>query len=309
MAGILTNTKNNILRNKWLSLATVLVASIVFLTASFFIIVSLIAQRAVQVSETKAQLQIYFQVDTPEGEVLKVKEDLEKLPSAENVTYISQEEALQLYLDYYSDDPELIESVSADWLPPSLEVRATSIEELETITLAVRAEQEVNPNIEEVVYHEDVVNQLKSLSKGINVGAIGIIFIFSVITISLVFITIAFNINAHKREIEIMHLVGSSDSYIKVPFILEGVVYTSVGALVAAVLLLIPWYILMNYNVDSNVQFILSEITHELKLNSAREMSIGFLLIFILIHLLVGAMIGLVSSWFAVMKNLNLKEK
>lgn len=309
MSGIIANTGKNILRNRWLSIATILVATIVFATASFFIAVSFMAQQAVRISETKAQLQIYFEVDTPESQISSVRDKLEKLNGIEEVTYITQEEALALYLDYYSDDPELIDSVSADWLPASLEVRASSLTDLEYITDQVKEEQRTNPYIEEVVYHEDVVKQLRSISNAIRYGAIGIISIFSVITLSLVFITIAFNINAHHKEIEIMHLVGSNDSYIKLPYILEGVVYTTVGSLIAAGLIIVPWYLLVGSSSDSNIKFILTQLATELDLNYLRSFDLKFVILFFGVHGIVGALVGFASSSFAVMKNLNLKSR
>lgn len=309
MTGILISTKNNILRNKWLSLATIIVATIVFLTASFFIALSLIAQRAVDVSQTKAQLQIYFEIETPEKEISAVRRKLEKMEGVENINYIDQEEALALYLEYYDDDPELVDSVSSNWLPASLEVRARTLEDLDQITEAVKAEKETNPYIEEVVYHEDVVNQLRSLSEWIRYGALALIIIFSVITVSLVFITIAFNINSHKKEIEIMHLIGTSDFYIKAPFILEGTFYTSLGAIIAATLIIIPLFLLTTMNTESNLGFIFQEFSKELDLKFLAEFSITFVILFYLVHFVVGGLIGFLSSSFAVMKNLKLNGR
>lgn len=309
MTGILISTKNNILRNKWLSLATIIVATIVFLTASFFIALSLIAQRAVDVSQTKAQLQIYFEIETPEKGISAVRRKLEKMEGVENINYIDQEEALALYLEYYDDDPELVDSVSSNWLPASLEVRARTLEDLDQITEAVKAEKETNPYIEEVVYHEDVVNQLRSLSEWIRYGALALIIIFSVITVSLVFITIAFNINSHKKEIEIMHLIGTSDFYIKAPFILEGTFYTSLGAIIAATLIIIPLFLLTTMNTESNLGFIFQEFSKELDLKFLAEFSITFVILFYLVHFVVGGLIGFLSSSFAVMKNLKLNGR
>lgn len=309
IAGIFSNTKNNVVRNKWLSIATILVTIIVFTTASIFIILSLIAHRAVKVSETKAQLQIYFQLDTPEEEILKVEERVKGYSGTESTTYISQEEALRLYISYYSDDPDLLDNVSADWLPASLEVRAKSLEQLDGLTEVVKEEQNTNPYIEDVQYHEDIVRQLRSISRTISSGALAIIVVFSTITFALIFITISFNIRSHKNEIEIMHLVGSSDAYIKVPFILEGTFYTMLGSFLASIFILVPWLIFMRYGIGTNLHFIVTDILKELSLDYIRDLEPLFLLSFFGIHLLIGALVGIVASSIAVVKHLDLKEK
>lgn len=309
MTTIIKNTATNIFRNKWLSTATILVATIVFVTASFFIGLSILAQRAVSISQTKAQLQIYFQVETPESEIFILQEQLEKLEGVESIDYIDQQAALELYVNYYADDPELIDSVSSEWLPPSLEVRAKSLDQLEEISKVVQEEQKINPFIEEVIYHKDIVSQLKSIATGINFGAIAIIAIFSIITIALVFITIAFNINSHRREIEIMHIIGTKDSQIRIPFILEGVFYTTLGSFIAATMIIVPWYLIISGSNDSNLHFILMQLTKELRLDFLREFNFQFIGLFYLIHLVIGLLVGFLSSSFSVMRNLNLKEK
>ena len=78
-SGIFRNTKNNIVRNKWLSTATIMVTIVVFTTASFFIIASILAQKGVKVAETNAQIQIYFELDTEESEISAVKDTVEKI--------------------------------------------------------------------------------------------------------------------------------------------------------------------------------------------------------------------------------------
>lgn len=309
VTGVLSTTKNTIIRNKWLSVATILVTTIVFTTASFFIAMSLVAQKAVKISETKAQVQIYFDLETPEEEIEKLINQVEEYDGLESVEYISQEDALKLYIGYYSDDPDLVDSVSAEWLPASLELRAKSLDELDGLTQYVREEQKINPYIEDVQYHEDIVEQLKSISKMITIGAISIIAVFSLVTISLIFITIAFNIRSHKNEIEIMHLVGSSDAYIKLPFILEGTFYTAFGAFLAAALLIVPWYLFMHFAIGSNLHFIITDVLKELSFGFLKSFNPWFTTMFFGVHILIGALIGFGASSVAVMKHLNLKEK
>jgi cell division transport system permease protein len=306
---ILRYTRNNISRNKWLSLATILVSAIIFTTASGFIATSLIAKKAVQTAETKAQIEIYFETDAPEEEISKVKLLTEDLEGINQITYISQDDALKIYLGDNSEDADLTESISKEWLPASLEIQAINLEALEKITESVKEEEAINPYIDDVQYREDVVDQLKAISKGINIGGAVIISIFGVITFALIIITISFNIMAHKSEIEIMHLVGSKDKDISTPFVLEGIFYTTIGALIAASLILVPWYSLMHFGIDSNAYFIIKEVISELDLPYLLSFNGLFTAIFYAIHVSIAVIIGLIGSGIAVHKYLNLKKK
>jgi cell division transport system permease protein len=309
LKNIFKTTKDYLVRNKWLSIATVIVTSIVFATSSFFIIASLVAHRSVKVAETNAQLEIYFQLNTPESEIMEVKELVENSAELDKIDYISQEEALELYLSYYSDDPNLVDNVSADWLPASLEVRATSLAELEKLKSVVEDENDLNPYIEEVDYHEDALNQLKILSTAITFGGGFVIFIFAAISLALVYITISFNIMAHKKEIQIMQLVGSSDRNIRLPFIVEGTIYTALGATFAASSIFLPWYLFAKFGEGSNFYFIVEDILTELSLATIMPPTLTLTLLFFLIHLIIGSFIGLFSSSLAVARYLNLEAE
>lgn len=306
---ILKYTGRNIVRNRWLSMATILVSTIIFTTASAFIASSLLAQRAVSVAETKAQLRVYFEVEATQEEIDKVEALLLEQEGIEEITFISQEEALEIYLGYNTDNPDLRDSVSAEWLPASLEVQATSLEDLENITAAIKEEESTNPHIDDVEYREDVVDQLKAISKAINIGGATIITIFTVITFALIVITISFNIMAHKNEIEIMHLVGAKDKDISTPFVLEGIFYTVMGSVLGAAMLLGGWYGTMHLGQGSNAHFIMQDIMKELSLNYLLAFDLQFTLIFLTAHILVAATIGLIGSSIAVHKYLKVKEK
>lgn len=303
------NTRNNIARNKWLSMATILVTTIVFATASIFTISALLARRAVQVTEREAQMQIYFVLDAPESEVFAVEELVKGAGGVEQIEYIDQQKALKYYISYFSEEEDLTDSVASDWLPASLTVRAKTLEDLDQITEVIKEESKTNPYIDDVLYHEDVVNQLKVVSKAITFGGIGVVLIFSFITVALVLITVSFNITAHKSEIQIMHLVGSSDTYVRTPFILEGMFATVTGAILAASMLIIPWYIFMYTAEGSNLHFVIEDTLNYLSLNQLGSFSLIITLSFYGILILIGGIIGFVSSYFATAKYLKLKER
>jgi len=93
------------------------------------------------------------------------------------------------------------------------------------------------------------------LSRIITIGSVVLISILLLITVFLIRITIGFNINAHQDEIQIMHLVGGTDRFIKLPLILEGLFYGLMGGFFGATLLIVPWYIMVYYTQDTDFLF------------------------------------------------------
>ncbi|MFA6390694.1 MAG: permease-like cell division protein FtsX [Patescibacteria group bacterium] len=74
--------------------------------------------------ETKPQVTVYFQTKTPETQIFKVREELMNSGKVLNIKYISKNEAFNIYKQLNKDNSLLLEMVSADILPPSLEIFA-----------------------------------------------------------------------------------------------------------------------------------------------------------------------------------------
>ncbi len=297
-------TTKNIKRNKWLTISTILVSAIVFTLTSVFISASLILSKTVDYYEQRAQVIVFFKKGTEESEIFKFREQINNPEIIDELLYISQEEALEVYKQDFADNPELISTVTADSLPPSLEIRAKSIDSLLTIIEDINIAKESNPNIDDVMYFKDVVNNIKTLSNIINVGGIALISSMILITIALIRVTIGFNIKIHQEEIEIMHLVGSPDKFIRTPFILEGTIYGFVGALLATIIILTPWYSANIYSNGTEFSTWITEMFKDINLSYVLKPDITFIPIYVFIHLIAGSIIGLLSSLSAVKKYL-----
>ena len=154
------------------------------------------------------------------------------------------------------------------------------------------------------MYFEDVVYNLKTLSRIINIGAIILISGLLIISFFLIRITIGSNINAHKDEIQIMNLVGSTNSFIKTPFVLEGAFYGLVGGFLAASFIIIPWYVVITYTQGTDFAIWVNQALSDFGLPFLKSVNILFLLPYYLVHLVFGAILGIVGSMSAVKRYL-----
>ncbi len=300
-------TKKGIKRNKLLSFSTVFVITIVFTICSIFISLSLIAREAVKYYETKAQAIVFFDKDTPEDEIMKIKENINS-DYVEEIEYISQEDAFEIFKKDFEEEEDLVETITANILPPSLNIRATSVENLNKIIKDVVKEQEDNPYIDEILFFEDVMEIMQSASNAINYISIIVLPILLLVTFIIVSITIGFNVTLHKQEIEVMHIVGSEDSFIKWPFKLEGMLYGMLGGIFSSGLILIPWYLFLHLNKQSDLYLLINQTLRDFGLNFITYPDLYFILIFVGIHIGAGVLIGYISSSVSLIKNLNLKK-
>ncbi|MBP6976183.1 permease-like cell division protein FtsX, partial [Candidatus Dojkabacteria bacterium] len=162
---VLSVTKKNIKRNKWLTVSTILVASIVFTLSSIFISASILTKRVVEYYEQRAQVIVFFKKGTTEEDIFKFKELVNDTKLVEEITYVSQEQALEIYKEDFKDNPDLISTVTADSLPASLEIRAKDIDSLLLTIENINTVKETDPNVDEVMYFKDVVDNMRTLSK------------------------------------------------------------------------------------------------------------------------------------------------
>jgi cell division transport system permease protein len=302
-------TRDNITRNRWLSLSTIFVISIVFTLSTLFIALGIIGQRAVKYYEKKAQVIVFFKQETPEAEIFKFRDKINDPALFSDIEYVSKEIALEQYKSDFVNDPELVDTLSTDTLPPSLGIRAKSAQLLEEVIKNINAEKEKNAYVDDVMYFKDVVAILKTLSTGFNVGISILIFGLVAITFSLIMITIGFNILSHKDDIEIMNLMGSPEQYIKVPYLLEGAFYGAIGGIISTSLILVPWYLIMTATRNTDFHFWISSMLSSLSLNFLTQFNVIFVILCYFAFIIIGVTFGVLSSYFAVLKYLNLKEK
>lgn len=167
--------------------------------------------------ETKPQVTVYFQTKTPETQIFKIRDELMNSGKVLNLKYISKNEAFNIYKQLNKDNPLLLEMVSADILPPSLEVYAKKPIYLPEIAEYLKKQGD----IDEVQYEKDIVDKLLVLTNTIRRTAL--IFFSYLILMSIVVLTttILFKIALKESEITLLKLIGATNFYIRKPYIME----------------------------------------------------------------------------------------
>lgn len=228
--GIFSNTWRHIRRSPYQAFAAISVMTLTFLVAGLFFILSIGSAIVLSYFEQKPQIIVFFKDTKSEAEIKTLAEKLESSPKVAGVKYVSKEEALTLYKQQFKNDPLLLEMVSADILPASIEVSAVRIDFLSELARELKNETEV----EEIVYQEDVVNLLVSWTNAVRQIGIVLVVFLGLVALFTVVTVISMKIALRQDEIEILQLVGATSGYVRGPFLTEGVIYGFVGAVVAA---------------------------------------------------------------------------
>lgn len=229
------NLKQMFQREKLLTVSNIAVMTITFLILGLFISIVAYSQTAIRNLEKQAQISVFFKDDFVESNILNLKATLEQDKRIDEVAYISKEDAYKIFTEINKDDPIVLESVSANILPASLEVKAKNIKDLSLLA----RELSQNDGVEEVKFFEDVINRFKfwrNIAYG--VGA-SFAFISLLISFSIIIISLRITINSKGEELEILKLVGASDMFVKQPLIDMGIFFGTASALIASLILII----------------------------------------------------------------------
>ena len=183
------------------------------------------------------QIIFFLEKDLPEEQRDSIENRLEESSLVNNVHYISTEQALERFQQNFPDLQGIIENIEINPFPASFETNLAE-ENLspETILRFIQAMREMD-GIEDVQFNRDWVERMQSLSR--LAKAIGL-FLGGILTLASFFIisnVIRLNVFARKEEIEILRMVGATNLFIRVPFLLEGIILGAMGALVSLVLL------------------------------------------------------------------------
>jgi cell division transport system permease protein len=230
-------TASNLVRNVTISIATVLTVTVSLFLVGFSMMVSQGVRNATQRWQGGVEFVVFLNPMATEDQISSVGTDLEDSPDVEQVTYVDKAGAYEEFKRLFADSPEMQEAVEPEILPPSYRVVPVN-KDADTVT-ALSEQYEEKPGVQQVVSATDTIRLVQQLSSRLTVGMAIVAFFLLGAAGLLILNTIRMAMYARRREIEVMKLVGATNWFIRVPFMVEGLVQGIVGAALAIVSLAI----------------------------------------------------------------------
>ncbi len=292
----------NFYRNTFVSFASVMMMTLTLLVIGSTVFMSAILSFTISNIERKVDVNVYFYPNAPEAQILEMKATLEQLPQVASVQYVSREDALDSFKTRHENDYltlQALDELGTNPLGASLNVQAKDSTQYESIAQFLNGDETmeagVNKNIiEKINYYQnkEIISRLNSLAHTVQRVSIILTIVFVALSIIITLNTIRMAIYSSREEISVMRLVGAENKYIQGPFMIEGIV----SGLFAAVITIIALF---------PITFWISKYTVDFfgGLSLLKYYSDNFLQIF-LILLVVGILLGSLSSWFAIRKYL-----
>lgn len=225
-------TMRLIRRSPYQALAAALAMSLTFFVSSIFILLIIGGQIVLNYIEQRPQVIAFFKDNATESQINDLSAKVQATGLATNVKYVSKEEALAIYRERNKNDPLLLESVTADFLPASIDISVKKASDIQGITNVVQGE----PTVERAITPQNLVDQLVKWTKTIRIGGIAFVSTLLAVSFLIIIMVIGMRIALRRDEIAIMNLVGATKWYISRPFFIEGALYGVVGATIATFL-------------------------------------------------------------------------
>lgn len=287
----LRDSFKSVFRNFSLSVAAVACSTITLILVAVSIIVSYNVDYITKTLESELTIVVYLKRDVPDEQIENLKSSFVKMKNVEEVEFKDNDEwklEMKEYSETYSTTLDYLEE---NPLLDSFIVKVKDVNYLKETTDAIREFEYV----ESANYGEGMAENLISAFGIIEKITIFIVLALVFVTAFLISNTIKLTIFSRRNEIEIMRLVGTSNTTIKLPFVFEGFILGFLGSIIP-ILITIYGYVLLYDHFNG---YILSPIITLVK-------PFNFVIYVSVILLVIGCVIGMIGSYRAVRKYLKI---
>jgi cell division transport system permease protein len=242
-------------RNWVMSLVAVTIIYISLLVMGAFFLTGTLLNKVVSSFEQKVSISIFLKDGAAPADVQALQQNLVGDKRIKGVDYVSKAQALEKFKERTKNVPQLVEQLRGNPLPASLEVSLVDPRQVRAVVKTIEADANLakviknpaNPEADDIKYAQEVVDRLFQATNVVRLFVAVFMVLLFIVSLVLIGNTIRLAIYSRRREIGIMRLVGASNWFISTPFLMEGVIQSTIGALLAILTLvlaqsfIVPW--------------------------------------------------------------------
>lgn len=184
--------------------------------------------------EAEQGIQVYIIKDATEEEIRTLGEEINALDGVNTIDFVSKEEALQHMKDRLGEKSYLLDGYEQNNVfPASYIVTLTDLSK----TADVQAKIKEMKNVKKITSSDETIEMLVRIAKGVKIGSYVIIIALIAISVFIISNTIKLTVYARRKEISIMKYVGATNSFIRWPFIVEGIIIGLISGAISLALI------------------------------------------------------------------------
>lgn len=238
--------------NGLMSIASVSTVALSLLILGMFLIMVLNLNHMASTLESQVQISVYLQDGMSDRDMREIGTRITKLPGVVQVNFVGKEEAMTRFKQRLGEQQGLLTVLGdSNPLPNAFEVKVDKPDSVKPVAEAVAKFK----GVENARFGQEIIEQLFTLTRMIRLFGLALIVFLALAALFIISNTIRITVFARRKEIGIMKYVGATDSFIRWPFLIEGMILGSVGAIIA-VLLLIEAYTLLTGQIYEKLVFL-----------------------------------------------------
>ncbi|GFN34326.1 permease-like cell division protein FtsX [Tepidimicrobium xylanilyticum] len=179
------------------------------------------------------EVQIFLTDGITDEQRSKIENEAKNTQGVLSVVFQTKEQALEIMKRQWEDDAYLLEGLETNPLPDALIVQLRDIEYADLVVDKVKGLQ----GVEEIKYNKDIIDKLVLFANYIRAGGLVVVAILVFVSVFIISNTIKITVTARRREVDIMKYVGATNGYIRGPFIIEGLLFGLIGAMISILII------------------------------------------------------------------------
>lgn len=284
--------KKNVIRNGLMSVASLFTIASCLLILGVFTLLSLNVNSITEQIKDQCEIQLYINTEATEERVAQIAEEIKSVDNVKEISLFTKEDTLAYAkADMFDGNEGMLEGFDED--NPFSDSYKIVLEDIERTTETV-AELEKIADVDKVVNKQDVVNTVVSLSGGVKKFTIAMMIVLLMVAIVIISNTVKLTVFNRRKEINIMKYIGATDRFIRIPFVLEGLIIGFSASVLAFLLVFWGYFALVGY-IGDKLNFGVVELI------SAGQVAPMLAALFVVF----GSLIGVVGSAISMRKHLH----
>lgn len=273
-------------RTKLATFLSILTIGISLLLLGIFAVATINASRFIEALRDKVEMEAFLQEPLTPEDIVRLQNEINNVEGVDRTTFVSKDDAARVFKEEFGED--ITRVLEFNPLPPSFKIHLEEDYRNARQAQAVHDRVAALNGVDNVLYRKTLLEIIDERALTIHNLTLGLGVLISLSAIFLVSNTIRLAIYAKRRLLRTMELVGATAGFIRLPFLLEGIIQGLIGGAIAAVVL----YVLLEY--------------------AARLLSIGFSEfihmdpLFYLAVVATGVLLGFVGSVISVLRFIRL---
>ena len=277
---------SNVFKNKKSTGASLVIMCATMIIFGVFLILGENINHFVDNLKADQGFSVFIKVDATQEEIDKVGEEIRAIDGVNTVDYVSKDDALNIMRERLKDTKGVLDGFDKELLKTSYTVTVTDLSKSKDIQNQINGIE----NVAKIESSDETVSALINIANGIRIVTGVILILLIIISVFIISNTIKLTVHARRKEISIMKYVGATNSFIRWPFVVEGMIIGIIASLISIVIVGGAYNFIANEVVNAEFMQLING-----SLVSFQDMLSSIIVVYMLLGIGIGALGSIIS--------------